>query len=257
MRKGLIYHENGHRYYLDGKRVPGVTTIKGVLDKPALQRWHARVVAEFVADNLDDLPVWARMGRAELVAALAERPNATRDRAAVKGTDVHNLAERVIYGEAVEVPVSLVPYVEGYARFLDEFDAHAILTEQSIGNREHGFAGRFDTILALPRWRGGCTAMVDLKTSNHVYGETALQTGGYLLGEFYTDGNGGPELPIPAVDRIAVAHITAEGTYLYELGDVEAAKAEFLHCVALYKSRPRRDHLIRDPEMPDDPESPE
>ena len=37
-RKGLRFSEATHRYWLDGKPVPGVTGIIGVLDKPAIPK---------------------------------------------------------------------------------------------------------------------------------------------------------------------------------------------------------------------------
>src|SRR5690606_40669257 len=63
----------GHWYKLDGVKVDGVTTlISQGLPKPALMYWSARVVAEYVADNLDQVVAMADMGRASLVAALKE-----------------------------------------------------------------------------------------------------------------------------------------------------------------------------------------
>ena len=36
--RGLKFSQASHRYWLDGKPVPGVTTVIGVLDKPAIPR---------------------------------------------------------------------------------------------------------------------------------------------------------------------------------------------------------------------------
>jgi hypothetical protein len=50
----LKFSEKAHRYWCDGKPIPGVTTlIKGGLPAPALVYWSARSVAEYVADNPD------------------------------------------------------------------------------------------------------------------------------------------------------------------------------------------------------------
>src|SRR5699024_9408646 len=86
----LKYNDRNHSYYLDGKRVPGVTGIlNGGIPKPAISRWPAKTVAEYVADNLHELDNWSRMGRDPLIAALKQVPWTARDEAAVRGTDVH------------------------------------------------------------------------------------------------------------------------------------------------------------------------
>src|SRR5690606_10062059 len=116
-------------------------------------------------------------------------------------------------------PEHLAGYVEGYVRFLDEFGVEPVLTEKSVANREHRYAGRFDSIVRIPAWRPG-VGMVDLKTSNGVYGETAVQNAAYSRAEFYVEDDAPDvEIPMPAVDWIAVAHVTEFGTQLYDLGD--------------------------------------
>jgi hypothetical protein len=53
-KRGLSFSEARHVYTLDGKHVPGVTTIIGVLDKSnALTKWAAGEVARYVAENPD------------------------------------------------------------------------------------------------------------------------------------------------------------------------------------------------------------
>jgi hypothetical protein len=104
----LRFTAKTHRYFLDGSPIPGVTTLIGKgLPKPALVYWSAKTVAEWVADNPDGVEAFRATGRGPMVAALKEIPWQKRDEAAIRGTDVHALAERVIRGEAVEVPEHL------------------------------------------------------------------------------------------------------------------------------------------------------
>ena len=42
----LTFNEASHRYELDGKRIPSVTTVLGVINKPGLPYWAAKLVAE-------------------------------------------------------------------------------------------------------------------------------------------------------------------------------------------------------------------
>lgn len=244
----LKFSATAHRYWLDGKPTPGVTTIigKGV-PKPAIPYWAARTVAEYVADNPAGVEALRDLGRDPMVAALKGVPWTKRDEAAIRGTEVHALAEQAIHGNAVEVPEHLAGYVEGYVRWLDEFGVEPVLTERSVGSREHRYAGRFDSIVRIPSLRPGL-GMVDLKTSSGVYGETALQNAAYSLAEFYVeDDDPATEIPMPAVEWIAVAHVTEYGTSLYDLGDIGQAFAEFLAAKTIADTTDRRKNLIGEP----------
>src|SRR4051794_16533436 len=112
----LTLNEASHRYKLDGKWVPSVTTIIDAgLPKPALKRWGERVVAEAAVDQLETLgTVLATMGRTPTIDALAAMPYERMKTAQVKGTAVHALAEAVVSGEPVNVPEELAEHVRGY-----------------------------------------------------------------------------------------------------------------------------------------------
>lgn len=214
----LKFSPTAHRYWLDGKPIPGVTTLIGKgLPKPALPYWAAKSVAEFVADNPEGVEAFRATGRGPMVAALKEIPWQRRDEAAVRGTDVHAIAERVIKGEAVEVPEHLAGHVEGYVRWLDLFDVEALHTELPVANRASWYAGTFDVILRFGKgpWAGR-VCLADNKTSSGVYGETGLQTAAYARAEFMAP-DPDTEAPLPVIDCTGVIHITDAGTTFYPL----------------------------------------
>lgn len=227
----LKFTESTHRYYLDGKPIQGVTTLlKGGIPAPALTYWASRTVAEYVADNAEQVEALRRMGRGPLVAALKEVPWQQRDEAAVRGTDVHAIAEKLLHGAEVEIPPHLTDHVSGYLRFIDEWNVQPTLTERSCASREWGYAGRFDFIGTIGGEFEGATVLADWKTSKGVYGETACQTAAYAMAEFYVnDGDPDTEHDMPGVDRIAVVHITAEGTTIHDLGSIDRAFSIFTH----------------------------
>ena len=148
---GLVFYPKSHRYKLDGAWVPGVTTLIGKgLPKPALPYWAARTVAEWVADNPDLTEDLKRMGgRGPAVAFLKELPWQKRDEAAIRGTDVHALAERLAHGEEVDVPEHLAAHVQGYVDWLDRTGAEPLLTERPVASRQWRYAGTFDLIARL------------------------------------------------------------------------------------------------------------
>jgi hypothetical protein len=221
----LKFSEKAHRYWLDGKPIPGVTTLLGKgLPKPALPYWSAKTVAEFVIDNPEQVDALRAMGRGPAVAALKGVPWEKRDEAAVRGTDVHAIAEEIIHGREVDVPEHLLAHVEGYTRWVDEFSVEPILTERQVASRTHWYAGTFDAIVRI----GDTTWLLDWKTSKGVYGSTALQCAAYAGAEFYVTDDG-DEAPVPEVDRIGVVHITEAGTCLRPFKDREAAWKDWRH----------------------------
>lgn len=227
----IKFSPGNHQYRLDGKPVKGVTTlISGGLPKPALVRWSANTVAEYVADHPEEIDQLRGMGRNSMVNALKGVPWDSRDKAAARGTEVHKLGESVVHGIEVEVPGHIVGHVEGYARFLDAWNVEPILVEQQVANRQHWYAGTFDLVATIK----GVIWMLDLKTAKGVYGENALQLAAYRNAEFWQD-DGGQEQPLPDIERCGVLHVREDGTDLVPLDSSEAPFRDFLHCAWICK----------------------
>lgn len=255
----LTFNEATHRYRLDGRPVPNVTTIlnAGLPKGDALTRWAARVTAEHavslaVPDDPESPPfvvsLVEREGPEGAVEALVSQHKRTKNAAAARGTLVHDLAERIAHGEEVDVPDDVAPLVGGYVVWLDLFDPHVVMTETLVFSREHWYAGKFDLIADI----GGVRWLLDLKTSRGVYDDTALQLAAYAGAERMIDRATGEELRMPDVERIGVVHVTADGTDLYDLGDINHAHREFLACLSTYRGvrRRSRDKLPGDPITP-------
>lgn len=242
----LKFSEKAHRYWLDGKPIPGVTTLIGKgLPKDALMYWSAKMVAEYVTDNEAAVEQLRGMGRESMIGALKGVPWESRDQASIRGTDVHALAEQIVHGNEVEVPEHLVEHVSGYARWLDDFEVEPILTERSCANRKHWYAGRFDLVADITRTRW----LLDVKTSKRPYGDTALQTDAYRHAEFYVeDDDPDTEHPMPeGIERLGVIHVTDYGTTLYPLDSSGAAFKDFTHIAWTAKARKRIDGYLHDP----------
>lgn len=234
MSAGLQFYEKSHRYKLDGKWVPGVTTLLRGIPKPALVYWSAKSVAEWVADNPEGVEGLRTMGRGPMVQALKEIPWQARDEAAVRGTAVHALADRLAHGEEVDVPEHLAAHVRGYVDWLDAENPETLWTERPVGNRKWQYAGTFDAIMRLR----GQLWLLDTKTSKGVYGETGCQLAAYGNCEFLVDPNG-DEQPMPAIERYGVLHVTEAGTRLLPITDPDAAFKDFLHAAWIQRAEDR------------------
>lgn len=241
----LTFTDDGHRYRLDGRTVPSVTTIlNGGIPKPALIYWAAQVTAEAVADLPSTVDELRRLGRAPFVAALTAVHKQRRNEAAVRGTDVHAYAEHVVHGDTVDVPDDLVDVVSGYARWLDLFGLVPELVERPVASRTHGYAGRFDVIGTM---RDGQRWLLDIKSSRGVYGDAACQLSAYARAEFYVPADDIVETRLPDIDRIGVVHVTPSGTDLYPMGDIDQGFAEFLAAQTIYAGASRRRRLTEVP----------
>jgi hypothetical protein len=202
------------------------TLIKKGLPSPALMYWSARTVAEWVADHPDLADqMSAAGGRGPFVAFLKEIPWQKRDTAAIRGTAVHELAERLSHGEAVEVPDHLTGYVNACVRFLDDWQMQPLLTERPCFSRKWGHAGTFDFIGTI---RDGRTVIGDFKTARGVYPETCLQLAAYRHSESYMDADGA-EQPMPAVDAALIVHIGEDDYTVHEARSDEDTYRAFLH----------------------------
>lgn len=207
----LIYTDENHRYTLNGKRTTSVTTILGGgIPKQMLPAWYAKQAAEaaWINRDMNDYPEFIRL--------VKDAPNQARDKAGLRGTDIHNLAEAYLHGEQVSIPAEHVDPVMGFAKFIEDFQVVPLLTEKSVYLKEFNCAGRFDFIGHI----AGCDGpvLIDWKTSNGVYPETKLQTAAYASADFYVEPDAPDvELKLPEVVATFVAHITPEGTELHPL----------------------------------------
>jgi hypothetical protein len=215
--------------------VPGVTTILGVLDKPAIPKWAASQVAEYVADNPAGVEELRAMGRGPMVQALKGLPWAKRDTAAVRGTDVHNFAEKIVNGETVEVPEYLAGYVEAALAFMDDYAIEPVLVEAVVGSREHRYAGKLDLVADSSRHP---RAIYDYKTTaSGIYGTTAWQNAAYAFAEFH----GGNEwlMSDVGIESSFGVHLRPDGYSVHPLSFSPAVFQEFLAIRAAYDANKR------------------
>lgn len=215
-KNGLTFNPNNHTYRLDGKPVVGYSSIIGVLDKPAIPKWAAKTVAEYVAENPDAIEQLRTLGDRAMVAALKEVPWKKRDDAGARGSTLHDYAERLLNGEEVDVDEELAPVVEHALAFLDDWQIEPLLIEQPVASREHWYAGTPDLIANYRRPDTGATGtgVFDWKSAKAIYPEISMQLNAYGHAEFY--GLNGDERPLPACDSAFGVHIRADGYDVYE-----------------------------------------
>jgi len=142
-----------------GKRVPGVTTVLGLINKPQLLKW----AWQLGKDGID--------------------MEASRQGAADIGTVAHALCEAHLRGMAFDpeniAPDKLAKAETGFIRFLEYWDREGltvVAVERAMVSETMQVGGTLDILARRP---DGRLVVVDLKTSKGIYDEMLIQAATY------------------------------------------------------------------------------
>lgn len=211
----------GYVHPVSQQTVPSVTTVIGVLDKPALPRWAAKSVAEFAVENKAN---WVNLPDDAAVEMLKGSPWRTRDKAAAAGTDAHSYCESLLRGE-IDInspfdPPGLGDAAKNVREILKTLQPQPLSIEGTVWSHKYGYAGSFDGIHLI----GGEVTLVDLKTSSGVYADYAIQLAAYKYADVILLPNG-EEIPMLPITRCQIWHAPKEGKW--SVVDVDVTEAEF------------------------------
>lgn len=235
MTQRVVFNPKRHFYSLDGQYVPSVTTVLNrAIAKPQLLKWAARMAAQWCADNVDGLIPMGTETWVETAVGAADRH---RDAAAKAGSQLHTVAERLIYGEPIgeadETGEPLAPEVREMAthlaRFMDRRGVEPVVHEAIVFHETHKWAGTLDVIADLGdghRW------LLDYKTSAAgVYPEAALQVTAYRHATHIQVGE--QVLLMPPVDGGGVIWVRPDGCQLVPVNADDRQYGWFMHARAL------------------------
>lgn len=166
-----------YRFVGETTLLPTVTTVLGVIHKPALIGWAIATTSARAEEEL-----LARVG--DVITPDLARDVATRSRsrprstAADWGTDVHTALEEVLTGKSSleAVPADLRKPVEAFLNWLDRIGAQVEEVEYPVASESLHYGGTIDIVIRLPNGR---LAAVDWKTSKDIYPEYAAQIEAY------------------------------------------------------------------------------
>jgi hypothetical protein len=211
---------SGHSYTLDGvPKVKGVTTMMKGLGGPP-ESYFTKYTAGHAVDNWDRL---AQLPPSQRLEEIAGATKARFNSAAVRGTEVHRLAEKLSHGETVSVPDHLRGHVESAVAFLDDYDVEVTVTEAALFSRKRKHAGSADAFGSAqkPGELLRTNILWDWKTNaSGPWGSVAFQLSGYRFSEFMLSGDGGKdsvELPLPPVDECWCVWLRADGYDVYPM----------------------------------------
>lgn len=204
----------GSRFYIDPAdgqiKVPGVTSVVGMLPKDFLTFWAAKESAEAAVTNWD---IVSKLVERDPAGAIDYLKNAHRRKskaASDLGSAAHDLFERQARGDVINlrhVHQDIKPHVRFFDEFLQAVQPEFLHLEETVWSDEHHYAGSFDAIARID----GETVIVDWKTSKAVYDSVALQLSAYRYANRIILSETGESIDVPAMDGGAVLHVRPEG----------------------------------------------
>jgi len=227
-----------------GERVPGVTSITGLVDKD-LAQWGSDQAVRWMVDNWY---TWNPGGKSDEKAfnGARYRWREFRNERGAVGTGVHNYIEDVILGAG--------PFVDDLdteqQKIVFQWEDMCFTTGMDFWGTERqvwgdGYAGTLDAYATL----NGKRVLVDWKTSKSVHWEYYMQLAALLNADFQftqveagtsgahsaelKDGDGNVETtwwveePLPELDGAIIVHLTADDWAIHELDNEELHMARF------------------------------
>ena len=191
----------------NGTRVPGVTTITGVLNKPALIKW---------ANNLG----LQGIDSAKYVDTLADI-----------GTLAHNLVECDLIGAKPDISEYSSKEIDlaensllSYFEWKKDKEIEVYMIEKQLISELYQYGGQIDAYLKI----NGVKTLLDLKTSKAIYSEMVTQVAAYrnLLRENGHD--------VVDICILRIGREKNEGFEYHKCGNLDLHFQKFIHCLAIY-----------------------
>lgn len=229
----MVYDPIKHMYTANGVLVPSVTSVTGIVDKPALIHWA-------VNESLDHIRhVW-KPGKGytkdQIRAILYDAKEArfrTSGKALNIGTEAHDWIERYIKSRILDLTT---PEMPDYPPILNavnaylEWEAQAgnieyIASERKVYSRKYMYSGTVDILMEID----GKVIVADLKTSKAIYPEYYIQCAAYASAIAEED-----DRPI---DNISVIRVPKDGesVEIVERSDIDYLFGIFRACLVVWR----------------------
>lgn len=204
----------GSRLYVEpetGEKVPGVTSVIGMLPKDFLRYWAAKEVATTAVEELGTLVSMVLRDPSAAIDHLKKAPDRNTRKAADTGTAAHDLFERMSRGETLgRVHPDLEPFVNHFDDFLTTVKPEYHHMEETVWSDTHKYAGSFDAFATID----GQRVWVDNKTTRSgIHAEVGIQLAAYRFADHILRPDGS-RVPMPKADGGVVLHVRPEGWQL-------------------------------------------
>ena len=209
-------HQGFYTHPFTDLKVPSVTTILGVLNKPALPASAAKLCSTFAVKNRAK---WADLTEGEAIDLVKASYRREWDVKMWRGTAVHKCVEMVLLGEPIPDVVEVIdrgevmatfnraiilPYLHQFDEFRKTYQPKFLATEIEVWSHKQAYAGKLDLHAELC----GMAGFLDIKTGDSgVWPESALQLAAYAGADTVLDRRTAEEEQLRRPDFAAVLHL--------------------------------------------------
>jgi len=176
------FKESTHTYTLDGKRLTGVTTVLGVIAKPALIGWAANMAVDYIIEKGTQMEGEVNgffISENDLGDARKAHTK-KKEKAAQAGTDIHAFIEAWIKDNETTMPVDSVAFKQA-DQFIDWVNKNKVKfleSEKIMYSEKMWLGGTVDAVAEID----GKKYVVDFKTQSKIWDKTPfLQTAAYQM----------------------------------------------------------------------------
>lgn len=224
----ITFYPTSHQYRLNGKVIPSVTTVIGLIDKSRqLLIWAENLARDYFKANAGCINL-------EIAEQAITQYKYIRDTTAQQGKDIHSICEmfvrHILFNEPEPNLDNLEPEtINGFSAFLKWYNANDVeflQTEKLVYSRKYNYCGTLDLIAKV----NNITLLCDIKSGKDIYPNFWIQLAAYK--NAYLE-----EHKKETIDGFAILHfdkITSDFT-VYERGlDKEKDSfKQFLNLLAL------------------------
>ena len=166
----------GRTYKTPIGSLPSVTTILGILNKPALIPWAVKLSVEYLEKVMRAGKTYTPEKFLEMLDAAKSRHRKIKQAAAITGTQVHDMLEKHILARlaGVKPPKETHICYKAFVIWEEKEKWEWIASEETVWSKK-GYAGTLDAIAK----KDGETWLIDFKTSNRIYEEYIMQLAAY------------------------------------------------------------------------------
>lgn len=230
--KGFHFDAATHSYFLDGRPMTGVTTILGVLGKPALINWAAKMATEYVGGKWMANIAYSGGEIAQVLEEARVAHTRKKEDAAQKGTDLHALVEEYVRG-CIEAnngkPMLAYREADKIGQFIDwaiKENVRFLASERRMYSKKLFVAGTVDIVFE----KDGKTYIGDIKTYAKIWDRVPFfQAAGYGLMLTETERK--------EIAGYCILRLSKDGTFEALWGfDTKGDTDAFLACVTIYRA---------------------
>ena len=179
----LHYNDDDHSYYVNEKRVPGVTTIAHLTDKPQLNYWLKTTPLKALHDKIErclatNTPIDG-LSLKNMHDEAMKACDYVKDQAGDIGTIVHDIFEKIVQNKDYIQPTDekVIRCLNHIMLWYKSQKVAVEVQEKKLYSKKYGYAGTLDLICTM---NGKKTKyLLDLKTSNYITEDMMYQLHAY------------------------------------------------------------------------------